>query len=102
MHKAVYEVKPGMDKSQVLDILGNPKFTKRQDGKDTWRYIYFKNNTKISKSYTFHLGHIDKIGATKVKPVLLDQAMAATDMNEYERKIKLYQQAQDEFNGQDL
>ncbi|OFZ12245.1 MAG: hypothetical protein A2Z20_04310 [Bdellovibrionales bacterium RBG_16_40_8] len=34
----VRSIKPGMDKSDVLDILGDPKLSSREHGLDRWTY----------------------------------------------------------------
>ena len=94
MHKSVSKVKVGMEKDQVLDILGSPKMTREYKGKQQWKYIYYKNDIRRSKVVTFHFGEVVSIGKVKTREALLRQAEAANSLDEYTRKIKEYKDAQ--------
>jgi len=91
MHKAVNDVHPGMDKSDVLEVLGSPKYSTRSKGMDVWQYVFYKDNTKMTKTLYFQFGSILKVGKTVVRPDLLKQAMASSNsIDEYENNIQNY------------
>ena len=91
MHKAVNDVKPGMDKSDVLELLGNPKYTKRSNSTDIWKYKFYKNDTLMSKKIYFHSGSVIKVGRTIVRPDLLNHAMnASKSLDEYDYNVQNY------------
>jgi outer membrane protein assembly factor BamE (lipoprotein component of BamABCDE complex) len=56
------KVRPGMDKGQVLELVGSPQATDRWRGKDRWQYIYFQNNQRIIKEVLFENGKADYVG----------------------------------------
>ncbi|MCB0415792.1 MAG: outer membrane protein assembly factor BamE [Bdellovibrionales bacterium] len=93
LYKVIDKVEPGMDKSQVLETLGSPKYTKQTQNYDHWKYEFYKDAVKMSKEILFFEDHVVKIKPTVYRPDLLDHAMTANDMNEYEKRIKVYRES---------
>jgi outer membrane protein assembly factor BamE len=56
------KVRPGMDKGQVLEIIGSPQTSDRWKGKDRWQYVYYKENRKVVKEILFDNGKADYVG----------------------------------------
>ena len=60
-------VKPGMDKSEVLGVMGDPTYKVRRKGQDRWTWVYFDKNTKQESEVHFDNGNAVYVGA-KAKP----------------------------------
>lgn len=52
-HTKMQKLKVGMDKTDVLDLIGNPNSSKFKDGEHVWLYIYYKDETKLAKKLWF-------------------------------------------------
>lgn len=52
----------GMEKDQVLDIMGSPQRTERFHGKDRWTYIFYDHNVKYEKEIHFLQGNAVYVG----------------------------------------
>lgn len=63
------QVKPGMDKHEVLEIMGNPTRTQRLRGNDRWTYVFYDQNSKKSKVVEFSDGAATYVG-DKPSPVI--------------------------------
>lgn len=87
-HQRISQVRKGMDKSDVLDIIGGPNAAKRKNGKDVWIYIYYEKNEKKGKQYTFNKGHLIEIADYSFAPDLESQISDSDTFKEYEKKIK--------------
>lgn len=61
------KLKPGMDKGQVLEIMGDPTYKNRRRGQDHWTWVYFDDTGKKEDSVHFEDGSAIYIGA-KAKP----------------------------------
>lgn len=46
-------VQLGMDKSEVLELIGGPSSTRRRNGEDVWQYDFYSNDQKSSKELRF-------------------------------------------------
>lgn len=46
-------VKPGMEKDDVLDIMGSPSRAQRFHGKDRWTYIFYSDRIRFEKEVHF-------------------------------------------------
>ncbi|MBT4762578.1 MAG: outer membrane protein assembly factor BamE [Bdellovibrionaceae bacterium] len=93
-YKAQRKITVGMDKSEVLGVMDNPKFTYRKNSKDYWVYRYYKNKIEQEMTVVFHHGEVKKRKGPKSRPSLLRQAEAAKNYKQYEKKIQQYQEAQ--------
>jgi outer membrane protein assembly factor BamE len=56
--KEFSRVSAGMDKGQVLDILGSPQNSERWKGKDRWLYVMFENKQRVIKEIQFEDGKV--------------------------------------------
>ena len=57
-------VKPGMEKDDVLEIMGSPTRTQRFHGKDRWTYIFYDERIRFEKEIQFFEGNAVYIGDT--------------------------------------
>lgn len=56
------EVKPGMEKDDVLDLMGTPTRTQRFHGKDRWTYIFYDKRIRFEKEVQFFDGNAIYVG----------------------------------------
>jgi outer membrane protein assembly factor BamE (lipoprotein component of BamABCDE complex) len=93
-HKAQKKIEVGMVKSDVLELMGSPKYTFRRDSQDFWIYRYYHQKVEYESVVVFK--HSDVIQKLKpiARPNLLKQAEDAKSMKEYENKILEFQKAQ--------
>lgn len=69
MKRAFDEVKPGMDKGQVLEIIGGPKAVTRFHGKDRWFIRFYQDDVFFEREIHFLDGRADYVGDSYVAPV---------------------------------
>lgn len=62
MLKQFSEVKPGMEKAEVLELMGNPQSTQRFHGKDRWTYVFYDNHIRFDKEVQFFSGNAVYVG----------------------------------------
>ncbi|MGZ3769433.1 MAG: outer membrane protein assembly factor BamE domain-containing protein [Bdellovibrio sp.] len=55
-------VKQGMEKAEVLDLMGSPQATQRFHGKDRWTYIFYDNKIRFEKEVHFFNGTAIYVG----------------------------------------
>lgn len=53
MVRSFERLHPGMDKSQVLETVGNPETTTRLHGQDRWIYKFYEDNIRFDKEVHF-------------------------------------------------
>lgn len=68
MKKAFEEIKPGMDKDQVLEIIGGPRAVTRFHGKDRWFIMFYTDGVRYEREIHFHNGVADYVGESYVAP----------------------------------
>ncbi len=56
------EVKKGMRKDQVIELVGGPKLSRRWKGRDRWTYIFFDDNVEEVKEVVFKEGKVIYVG----------------------------------------
>ena len=81
LHKAVNQVEPGMDKADVIDLLGPPRRTSRAQGKDHWTYTYYQNEIEQGTVISFLNS---KVVGSRPARLSLSQQEKAEDFPEYE------------------
>lgn len=64
MVKQFSEVKPGMEKDDVLQLMGSPNRTQRFHGKDRWTYIFYDQRIRFEKEIQFFEGSAVYVGDT--------------------------------------
>ncbi len=47
------KVRPGMEKDDVLGIMGSPTRTQRFHGKDRWTYVFYDDRIRFEKECNF-------------------------------------------------
>lgn len=70
-------VKMGMEKTEVLALMGRPNQTQRAHGKDRWFYNFYDNQIRFQKEVQFFEGNAIYIGDVWQPPVT--QSAAAVD-----------------------
>jgi outer membrane protein assembly factor BamE len=68
MKKAFEEVKPGMDKQQVLEAIGGPRAVTRFHGKDRWFIMFYEDGVRYEREIHFLNGIADYVGENYVAP----------------------------------
>ena len=68
MKKAFEEIKPGMDKQQVLEAIGGPRAVTRFHGKDRWFIMFYENGVRYEREVHFLNGIADYVGENYVAP----------------------------------
>lgn len=53
---------PGMEKDDVLGIMGSPQRTERFHGKDRWTYVFYDNKFRYEKEVQFFEGNAVYLG----------------------------------------
>ncbi len=52
----------GMEKTDVLEIMGNPTRTRRIQDKDRWSYVFYDNDIRLEKEVHFFQGNVVYLG----------------------------------------
>ena len=68
LKKAFDEIKPGMDKDQVLDTIGGPRAVTRFHGKDRWFIVFYQDGVRYEREIHFSNGIADYVGESYVAP----------------------------------
>lgn len=84
------KLKPGMEKAQVLDIMGSPQRTQRWRGLDRWTYIFYDQELREEREVHFDQGKASYIGAKHVPTVSAEQQDAINEASnrEVEERIR--------------
>lgn len=61
--KSFDAVQPDWDKSQVVEHLGSPTYSRRVSGRDQWIYVFYEKNRKVVREVHFEDGQI--VGLTR-------------------------------------
>ncbi len=92
-------IKAGMDKGEVLEILGNPKRTFRENGLDYWTYLYFENNQEWRRDVVFEGGKVIRV--TRPTPTAKSgwqrDLENSTTIEEYEAKARAINRKSERF-----
>src|SRR4051812_43831188 len=79
------ELKPGMEKTEVIEKMGSPWTTTRLHGKDRWIYVLYDDDTRYEKEVHFLNGKVVYVGDTW-KPVEEKQADVVDKKKEEDEK----------------
>lgn len=90
--RAIENVKVGMDKDRVLDLMGSPPRTYRQGMQDHWIYKYSHEDHEWSRDVVFEDGHVVKITEPLAKADWVKELEGADSMEEFEQKAKAHEQ----------
>ena len=92
MLKQFEQVNMGMEKGQVLELMGSPKDVQRFHGKDRWKYVFYEDEIRFTKEFHFFEGSVVYIGDIWEPPYELSAVVA--DKKKDELEISLQKQAQ--------
>lgn len=67
------KVHAGLDKDQVLELMGNPVRTERIKGKDRWTFVFYENQIRREKEVHFLEG-IAVYTGDHIEPAVAQQA----------------------------
>lgn len=62
MYQQFEQVNVGMDKDDVLQIMGSPQRTQRWRGKDRWTFVFYEDRIRFEKEVQFHEGIATYVG----------------------------------------
>ncbi|WP_295898790.1 outer membrane protein assembly factor BamE [uncultured Bdellovibrio sp.] len=85
MLKQFSEVKPGMEKDDVLDLMGTPTRTQRYHGKDRWTYVFYDKRIRFEKEVQFFDGSAIYVGDIS-QPEANRTAVAMDTMNDVKNR----------------
>lgn len=85
MIKQFNQVKSGMDKDDVLEIMGSPNRSERFHGKDRWSYNFYDQKIQHNKEVHFFEGNAVYVGDTW-EPPQEESAVAVDKKNELSGK----------------
>lgn len=96
LHKAIREIELGMDKSEVVERLGSPSRTNRNQGTDKWIYIYNADGHKRASEIHFRDSKVIYRGPSK-KGTMSQEIEDSSNYKEYKESIekKARQKSQD-------
>jgi outer membrane protein assembly factor BamE len=85
------KIKPGMEKAQVLDIVGSPNRTQRWRGLDRWTYFFYEQEAREEREVHFSQGVTSYVGERYQNPVSAEQQDESNEManRAIEERIKL-------------
>ena len=90
MIKAFDEIKPGMDKAQVLEIIGGPRAVTRFHGKDRWFISFYNKGTLYEREIHFTEGLATYVGAPYEPPP--EQSAAYVDKKNQESNEQIFKE----------
>ncbi|MFN7262516.1 MAG: outer membrane protein assembly factor BamE [Pseudobdellovibrionaceae bacterium] len=97
--KQFNKVTVGMEKDQVLEIMGSPQQTLRRSGADRWTYVFYNQETKESRQVHFSEGKAVYVGEVYKPEVSAEdqdtmnaQANAALEAQWQQERIKRAQE----------
>lgn len=94
MLKQFESIKPGMEKDDVLELMGSPNQTQRVSGKDRWYYTFYDNRIRFQKEVQFVDGTAIYIGEVYQPPA--EQTAVAVDTRNAERNKSIDEQEKKE------
>lgn len=87
MHRAMQEVEMGMSKSEVIEKLGSPNRTDRDDGTDKWFYSYDTDGHRRTSEIHFKDSRVVHMGRSP-QGSADDDVQDADTYQEYKDNIK--------------
>ncbi|MGE0528532.1 MAG: hypothetical protein AB7G93_12395 [Bdellovibrionales bacterium] len=96
-HRTFESLRPGMDKDEVLDAVGDPKRTFREKGQDHWIYIYFVDDTEFRRDVVFAEGRVIRVNRPSRKSTWLHALEGAESMEEFESRARQHQNKNEDF-----
>lgn len=96
------DVKIGMDKNQILHIMGTPNTSGRFHGKDRWIYVVYDNDVRYRKEVHFDDGHAVYVGNEYVPPAGKQASAVDHTQSAEEQVIQAEEKKQNQEVGNQL
>lgn len=87
-YMAQNDLKIGMEKAEVLDIMGGPNRTSLRKGKEFWLYIYYKGKERLGTVVVFQKGYTIAIRNHSFEQQSQDDLLHAETYEEYVKSAK--------------
>lgn len=71
--KQYEKLKVGMDKGEVLEIMGSPRRCERRQSQDRWTYVFYQNQMEHQKEIQFFEGRANYIGSLRMPEISAHQ-----------------------------
>lgn len=111
MYKEYQKIHPGMEKDDVLEVMGNPQRTQRFHGKDRWTYVFYDNKLRHEKEVQFFEGNAVYVGdpwqpevsaaQADAKNEASNKALEEESLRKFEENPKAYSNYENEVRGND-
>jgi outer membrane protein assembly factor BamE len=111
MYDEYRKIHPGMEKDDVLEVMGSPQRTQRFHGKDRWVYIFYDKNFRHEKEVQFFEGNAVYVGdpwqpevsAAQVdaKNEASNKALEEENLRKFQENYKAYSSYENEVRGAD-
>lgn len=92
MLKQFDSIAMGMEKDDVLELMGSPRDVQRFHGKDRWKYVFYEDKVRFSKEVHFLEGTVIYVGEIWQPPT--EQSAAYVDQKNAEAEVYLQSQAE--------
>lgn len=84
LQDSLKQVRAGMDKGEVLQILGNPKFTFRENSQDHWAYFYEQGGQEWRRDVVFENGRVIRVTKPLTKEKWQKELEGSNNIEEFE------------------
>jgi outer membrane protein assembly factor BamE (lipoprotein component of BamABCDE complex) len=96
--QSLQQIRAGMDKGEVLQIAGDPKFTFRENSQDHWAYFYETNGQEWRRDIVFENGKVIRVTKpTSGKNKTQREIENSQNMEEFEAIAREQQRRSDNF-----
>jgi len=95
--QSLKQVRAGMDKGEVLQLVGSPKFTFRENSQDHWAYFYHTNNQEFRRDVVFENGKVIRVTKPTTKEQWQKSLEGAESMEEFESITRQHQKSKAKF-----
>jgi len=102
MLKEYQKLHPGMEKDDVLEVMGSPQRTQRFHGKDRWTYVFYDNRIRYEKEVQFFEGNAIYVGdpsLPEISAVQMDAKNESANKALEEEVVKKYQDTPKEYSN---
>ena len=88
---ALDRLKVGTEKANVLDTVGSPQRTNRENGVDQWIYVYYRNDKQWTRTVSIVDGKVAKISRPVSSDPRVKELQDADSLEDYEKKVRAQQ-----------
>ena len=96
MHRSVNQLEKGMDKSQVLELLGSPQRSGRRNSKDHWLYRYYKNQQRQDLRLIFQNGQLRSWGKLSTESASHRSLLDSRSFEDYKKEVQRQTKAKED------